>query len=410
MKINLILKISLLFFLSLSIIFLSHLAYPENTGEDDGEGVIPQIKRQVIAIACEVFKILFYLSTAIASLFIIISGVKYMTSESSEGRYEARDRIIYAIVGLIIVVIACPLVNYFIQGTQIEEVPADCCPILSFGGGELTEPTTTTFMEENCDDLGGICKFSSTACINYCQNQGYGSGVCEPGYGCDKCCCFCGGSLPSPSTVSTTIPEICCSAPPDCDICTDCSIPGCSEEHCIDCGLEPTPPSGEATDCEEMFGFCTNAEDCDGDCIEGTDECSAIGAECCCIVGDGGSETDCSDLGGECKTKEECTTYCCNQGMLGFCDEGYSECSGSECCCFCEEGDSEDCSDFGGECMTEEECDANCEGWWFCDPSQECNSCSTGKCCCICEDDYTTASGTGGDIEFLNFEENDAIV
>ncbi|MEM2918855.1 MAG: pilin [Candidatus Altiarchaeota archaeon] len=112
------------------------------TSDTSKKSVIEQISEEVKRFGCLIFGILFYLSAGIAALFILFAGIKYITSESESERCEARDRVFFGLIGLIVVIIAIPLVNYFIPVVNSAlslyskdlKIPEVNCPNLPFGG------------------------------------------------------------------------------------------------------------------------------------------------------------------------------------------------------------------------------------------------------------------------------------
>jgi hypothetical protein len=63
-------------------------------------------------VLCSFFNTFYYIAGAIASLIIVIGGVKWTASENDPGaRKAAKDAIIHAIVGLIIVIVATAIVS-----------------------------------------------------------------------------------------------------------------------------------------------------------------------------------------------------------------------------------------------------------------------------------------------------------
>jgi hypothetical protein len=133
----------LLVFLIINVLVFTSLIPLVNANGDD---IISEIKIQILELGCWLFRFLFYISSAIAALFILLSGFQYITSDSPEMRCEARNRMMYAVVGLIIILIACPLVNYIIDQTEISKVKTQiegtetkCCPTAGFDLFKLLE-------------------------------------------------------------------------------------------------------------------------------------------------------------------------------------------------------------------------------------------------------------------------------
>lgn len=92
------------------------------------EAFLGGIKDRVNEYILSLFCLIWYLIAALAALLILWSGIKYLTSEDFEGRNKAKNRLIQVIVGLIVVLIACPLINFLVKGTQVEEFSCVCLP------------------------------------------------------------------------------------------------------------------------------------------------------------------------------------------------------------------------------------------------------------------------------------------
>ena len=149
------------------------------TGTGDSGVVIDLIKTAVYKIVMTLYCLVLYIASAVAALFIIITGIKYMSSDEEGGRAESRKRMVYAIVGLMVVVLACPLVNLLFAGTNIGIPNAsggkDACPPcpiiaqLSSTGGKLGGGTVTTGSTS-----GAKCSDSDACAANFfCANMFY---------------------------------------------------------------------------------------------------------------------------------------------------------------------------------------------------------------------------------------------
>jgi len=66
--------------------------------------------------------------TLISVIIIILEGVKFMKSEDLHEREKAKKLIIYAVIALIFVLVACPLVNFLIHGSEVSEFKCNCPP------------------------------------------------------------------------------------------------------------------------------------------------------------------------------------------------------------------------------------------------------------------------------------------
>ena len=85
-------------------------------GEWDGLGnCVPKVSfpEGMWPVAFAVVDMLLYAAGVLAVIFIIIGGLSYMTAEGNpEKAASARRRILNAIIGLAIVILAVPLVSY----------------------------------------------------------------------------------------------------------------------------------------------------------------------------------------------------------------------------------------------------------------------------------------------------------
>ncbi len=60
---------------------------------------------------------LIFAAGIIAVIFIIVGGVRYITSQGDEKGVEgAKNTILYAVIGLVVVVLAFAIVNFVLQG------------------------------------------------------------------------------------------------------------------------------------------------------------------------------------------------------------------------------------------------------------------------------------------------------
>ena len=111
-------------------LFLLILTFFLSLNSNAQSTIIQDIKNAALDISCMVLQILFYVSSGVAALFIVLGGLKWLSSDSPEGRQEGKLRVVYALVGLSIIIISCQVVNYIIQNTSIEPIPSGCCPLL----------------------------------------------------------------------------------------------------------------------------------------------------------------------------------------------------------------------------------------------------------------------------------------
>ena len=153
------------------------------TGEK--KSVFDRIKDGIYQILMTLYCIVLYIAATVAALFIILTGIQYMSSDEESGRAASRKRLEYALIGLMVVALACPIVNVLFSGTDIgiedangNKVPCPRCPLIPGGGTEPTPtptpsptpspapsptPTSTPTPSptgKTCAELGGIC------CVN----------------------------------------------------------------------------------------------------------------------------------------------------------------------------------------------------------------------------------------------------
>ena len=103
---------------------------------------INEIIKVVNFNVCLMLNIIWLVAASIAALMIILAGAKYLTADDPVDRNRARSRIIYAFTGLVLVFIACPLVDYLVENTDIlpTKQTCKCYEIMKIP----PRPTTTT--------------------------------------------------------------------------------------------------------------------------------------------------------------------------------------------------------------------------------------------------------------------------
>jgi hypothetical protein len=112
---------------------------------------LKDIMQRINDVVCLFFTAITYLASSIAALIIIYAGMKYMLSGDGDTASNAKNMIIYAVVGLVLVVLACPIVDYLVIGTKIVPFEKTCdCGL----GGFVSSPpgTTTTTVVPSCVD------------------------------------------------------------------------------------------------------------------------------------------------------------------------------------------------------------------------------------------------------------------
>ncbi|HDH41886.1 MAG TPA: hypothetical protein ENG12_05755 [Candidatus Altiarchaeales archaeon] len=74
------------------------------------------------ALICRLITVLWGISAAVATIVIVVAGIKWIgSSEDAGARAQAKATIVHAIIGLIIVIIALSIVNWAVTGTSISD-------------------------------------------------------------------------------------------------------------------------------------------------------------------------------------------------------------------------------------------------------------------------------------------------
>ncbi|MEM4346961.1 MAG: hypothetical protein QW802_00015 [Candidatus Altiarchaeota archaeon] len=127
-----IISFTIVFFLLVNLISAQSL-------ENRVKHVLGVLKDRINEVVSLIFCLIWWIIAALAALLIVWNAVVYITSEDFKARIIVRRRIIQIIIGLVIVLIACPLVNFLIKGTKVSEFRCECIP-----GNETIKTTTTT--------------------------------------------------------------------------------------------------------------------------------------------------------------------------------------------------------------------------------------------------------------------------
>jgi len=99
------------------------------------------IMNRINNVACIFLTLITYVASGISALIIIYAGIKYMTSQDAEQTTNAKNMIIYAIAGLALVLLACPIVDYFVIGTKITPFQEKCNCFGGIGGSSGGQPS-----------------------------------------------------------------------------------------------------------------------------------------------------------------------------------------------------------------------------------------------------------------------------
>jgi len=98
--------------LILGVLFLMNLGvvFGQTPGEED-------VLKRLGCLICKIMNLFFYIAAAIASLVIVIAGIKWVGSGDDPGaRTAAKNSIVSAIIGLIVILIATYLVWWLVNG------------------------------------------------------------------------------------------------------------------------------------------------------------------------------------------------------------------------------------------------------------------------------------------------------
>lgn len=91
---------------------------------------LEKIRDKVIEFACVIYRIIQAVVGVLAMLMMILAGLKWMTSDDPDSRNEAKNRILYVIVGVLVVLLALDAVNLFAKTIGIT-ADITCPPLVS---------------------------------------------------------------------------------------------------------------------------------------------------------------------------------------------------------------------------------------------------------------------------------------
>jgi len=102
------------------------LAFNDSEADDTGfqvsrftnefRGIQDPAKAGLITTIIRIINALLVLAAIAAIVFVIIGGVRYITSQGDEDATEqAKNSIIYAIIGIIVIILAAVIVNFFVS-------------------------------------------------------------------------------------------------------------------------------------------------------------------------------------------------------------------------------------------------------------------------------------------------------
>jgi hypothetical protein len=130
-----------------------------NSSIDPGKA----IQKRVNEVVCTLFNLVLMVASSIASLMILLAGLNYMRSDDDPVKADnAKKMIGYAITGLIIAAMACPVVDYLVANTKIVPFEQSCKCFFSGGGGGRGTTTTTAGTTTTTTNGGGSTSSTTT--------------------------------------------------------------------------------------------------------------------------------------------------------------------------------------------------------------------------------------------------------
>lgn len=113
---------------------LAHAAWALTLNNTISGDPLGDIMNRINDVVCIFLTLTTYLASGISALIIVYAGLKYMTSQDAEQTANAKNMIVYAIAGLALILLACPVVDYLIIGTKIVPFQQRCNCFGSSGG------------------------------------------------------------------------------------------------------------------------------------------------------------------------------------------------------------------------------------------------------------------------------------
>ena len=138
--------------LALFLIFFSAGVLAQGPDPDDPVTVI---MNRINEVVCSLFTLVLYVAGGIAALMIILAGVKYLAADNPVDTGKAKKMIVYAATGLVIVFIACPVVDYLVANTKIVPFQKSCSCFSGVPGGPATTTTTQGGFVTTTSGTGG---------------------------------------------------------------------------------------------------------------------------------------------------------------------------------------------------------------------------------------------------------------
>jgi len=112
------------------------------------------IRDKVVEFACTIYRIIQAIVGVIAVLMIILAGISWMTSDDPDSRTESKNRVLYVIVGVVVVLLALDAVNLFAKTLGIITTDITCPgPTIV----DCNKSTLTTFEKIICSIRDVMC-------------------------------------------------------------------------------------------------------------------------------------------------------------------------------------------------------------------------------------------------------------
>jgi hypothetical protein len=195
-------RISYIQLVSITVFLLFLLSISASAQGDDLANFIWEIKNVVYEVVIILYCILLYIASSIAALLIILTGIKYMSSEDEEGRIDSKKRLTYSIIGLLVIALVCPMVNIFFSGSDIGipdangvKIPCQGCPFIwSFTGGvgPVVPPIPTPTPSVSPTPMASPTPTGYSSCDAACKDQKDGANAKYTGGTCVESCSVAG--------------------------------------------------------------------------------------------------------------------------------------------------------------------------------------------------------------------------
>ncbi len=89
--------------------------YIQKTGQVSGCGTSEPAINKSGGLASQIVNTLLYAAGVVSLIFMMIGGIRYITSSGDSSRIQsAKDTLLYAVIGLILTLIALPIAGYVI--------------------------------------------------------------------------------------------------------------------------------------------------------------------------------------------------------------------------------------------------------------------------------------------------------